>query len=100
MYIEIDHSNLKNSAKTIEDYVSLMTKELISTTNEVNSLTSNAWKYDDAKEFNRKWLSNSDPISVTSLMKTSLNNYSKKLYYAESEYKKAQRNAINRANSL
>ena len=54
MYIEIDHSNLKNSAKTIEDYVSLMTKELISTTNEVNSLTSNAWKYDDAKEFNRK----------------------------------------------
>lgn len=100
MYIEINHSNLKNSAKAIEDYISLMKNELSHTTDKVNSLTNNNWKYDDAKEFNTKWLGNNESTSVTSLMKASLSNYSKKLYYAESEYKKAQRNAINRANSL
>ena len=100
MYIQINHSKLKKSAETIDDYLSVMSKYMDLSTNKVNDLVARDWLYADANEFQNRWLKNNDSTSVTNKMKASLKNYSDSLKYAEKQYKGAQARAINKANSL
>lgn len=97
--IKVDHSKLESAAKEIDTYNQKMTSKMGKADKAVTNMMS-TWKGNDAKAFKTKWDTVNDKDSTYGMMKKSLDNYSKYLKDASSKYKKAQADAINRANML
>lgn len=97
--IRVDHSKLDATASVIESYNQKMNEKMNNADREVLTLL-NAWKGNDANAYKRKWDTVNDNDSTYVMMRKSLEEYSKHLKNASSKYKKAQIDAVNRANML
>ncbi len=97
--INVDHSKFETAASAIETYISEQDKYMENMSDQIQYLTSN-WKGEDAVQFKLQWDTVTDATSTSEKLKNSLKNYAETLRYASTQYKNAQANAINRANSL
>ena len=87
MYIDVDHSKFKKTAKEVDDYVSLLKGDMMI-----------AGK--DKSEFNQEWSKVKESDSTYTKMVNSFESYSEVLKYAAKEYKSAQEIAVNRSMML
>lgn len=97
-YIKVDHSKFEAAASAIDAHLREMKKQMNNANASVNNLSS-GWQGKDFAQFKAKWDGVNDPDSEYSKMYKSLEAYAKFLRHAAEKYKKAQANAINRANS-
>ena len=98
-YIKVDHSKLKSAASAIETYASTLKTKMKKAQSEAESLSA-VWQGGDATEFKTRFAKIDNKDSTHAQFVVALESYAKYLKYAESEYKKAQSKAINRANNL
>jgi len=98
-YIKVDHSKFSESAKAIDDYITMLKNKMMSAEREVNTMSS-AWQGEDYTQFKAQWNRVTNDVSTYHDMIKSLESYSEFLKYAAEKYKDAQTKAINRANSL
>lgn len=98
-YIKVDCSKLEATASSIDSYVALMKKKMLSAQGEVTTL-SKSWQGNDSAQFQHQWDKVTNKDSTYSQMVKSLESYAKYLRMAAKKYKEAQSKAINRANSL
>ena len=98
-YIRVDHSKFETAAVSIDNYVEDMKRNMSSAENEVSTLSA-SWQGQDFNQFNNQWSKLTDSSSVHTQMVKSMESYAKFLRYAAKQYKDAQANAVNRANSL
>ena len=97
--IKVDHSAFETSAAAIDTYINKMNSQMGKANSAVTTMLA-TWKGNDAIAFKGKWDTVDDADSTHGKMKKSLESYSEFLRNAGSKYKKAQADAINRANSL
>jgi uncharacterized protein YukE len=98
-FINVDHSKLEKTAGVIDDYVKNHKDNMNSANNEITTL-GKTWKGIDYNELKKRWDLAISKESTSQKMISSLENYSKFLRFASNEYKKTQKNAIKRANSI
>ena len=98
-YIKVDHSEFASAASAIDTYVTLMKNKMLSADGEVNTLSA-SWQGTDYNQFRTQWAMVTNGDSTYYKMLKSLESYAEYLRYAGDQYKQAQTNAVNRANSL
>ena len=98
-YIKVDHSKFESAASAIEEYIALMESKMNSVQGEVTILSS-SWQGSDFIQFKTEFDKVDNDDSTYIQMKKSLESYAKYLRFAAEKYKKAQIDAVNRANSL
>ena len=98
-YIRVDHSKFETTALAIESYIKLHRDNMSLAKDEVSALSA-SWQGDDYKQFQTMWDKLDSGESTSEKMLSSLKNYAVYLRYAAESYKKAQTNAVNRANSI
>ena len=98
-YIRVNHSKLEAAASAIEKYTSKMKTNMAKAKNEVNGLAT-TYQGADYTQFKDQWDQIVANDSNYTYMKKSFETYASFLRDAANKYKKAQANAINRANSL
>ncbi len=98
-FIQVDHRQLEKTAEAIDQYVQKHQYIMRQANNEVEEL-SNAWSGEDYVQFQMMWQNLSIEGSTSERMLSSLKNYAEYLRVASQKYKKAQSEAINRANRL
>lgn len=98
-HIEVDHSKLETAAREVDNYVTLVKKQMRSAQGEVVTLSS-SWQGSDFAHFKEEFDKTDDYNSVHAKMVQALESYSKYLRFAANEYKNKQANAVNRANRL
>lgn len=98
-YIKVDHSKFKGIADAIDSYTELMKKKMKSSQNEVAALAFN-WQGKDYTNFKERFAKLDDDDSSHKQMIKVLEAYASFLRYAEEKYKKAQADAVERANRL
>lgn len=96
MYISVDHSRFKVTAKAVDDYISSVDSNMARANSEVSSL-SNIWEGKDKVYFNQEWNKVYDKDSTYKKMTNSLSSYSELLRYAGEQYKNAQSKAYDRS---
>ncbi len=99
MYIDVDHSKFKKTAKEVDDYVSLLKGDMMIADSKVTSLMW-YWQGKDKSEFNQEWSKVKESDSTYTKMVNSFESYSEVLKYAAKEYKSAQEIAVNRSMML
>lgn len=97
--IRVYPSKLNSAATNIDNKVAIIKRKMSSSNNQV-ALLSSAWSGKDYDKFKARWEGIDENGSVYSKTIKSLESYSNYLKYAESKYKRAQSDAINRANRL
>lgn len=98
-YIKVNHQQLENTAGVVEDYVKTLKNKMTSAQNEVNGLSS-TWKGADYMAFKSRFNEVDDSDATHTKMVKALDSYAKYLRFAAGKYKKAQSDAVNRANLL
>ena len=98
-YIKVNHSKFESTANAVDKYVTLMKNKMRNAQNEVATLSS-TWQGTDYTQFKAAFdrVDNGDSTHVQMLK--ALESYSKYLRFAAEKYKKAQTDAVNRANNL
>lgn len=97
--IKVNHSQFDKAAQAIDTYTGKMKTQMNSADQNMKNMFS-SWNGVDATSFKTKWDTVNDTDSTYGRMKKSLESYSKFLRTAGNKYKKAQADAINRANKL
>jgi len=97
--IKVNHNKLEAAAKEIDTYLSLHIGEMKKASGEVDTL-STSWKGDDSIQFRVNWSRLDDKGSTSEQMITALTDYAEFLHFSAQKYKKAQTDAINRANRI
>ena len=97
--IKVDHSKFAGTATAVDNYVRLLKTRMNQANNEVTHMA-RAWEGADYTRFANQWSKVTNGESTYAEMVKSLEAYAKFLRMAESKYKQAQINAVNRANSL
>lgn len=97
--IKVNHSQFDKTADAIDSYTAKMKKQMNAADKNIKIMFS-SWNGTDAARFKTKWDTVNDKDSTYGKMKTSLENYSKFLRSAGNKYKKAQIDAVTRANKL
>ena len=98
-YIKVDHSRFEAAANAIDTYVKSLKNNMNSAKSEVNTMLS-TWQGSDATVFKSKWDELTAADSTYKEMIKALETYADYLRFCAKEYKKAQTNAINRAEAL
>lgn len=98
-YIKIDHSQFKKVSSAINTYIRNYNANMSAIDREMISLNT-YWKGKDYNQVKTEWNQINSKGATSDKMITALKNYSEYLKTAEAKYKKAQANAVNRANSL
>lgn len=98
-YINVNHSKFSAASDAIDKYTSKLQNRMNTIQSEVNNLAS-TWEGSDYQQFKSKWNEAEQNGSTTMEMKKTLDEYSKYLKNACKKYKKAQVDAIDRANKL
>lgn len=98
-YIKVDHSKFASTATTIDKYVTLMRNKMNSAQGEVATLSS-TWQGADYTQFKTEFNRVDNNDSTHAQMLKALESYSNYLRFAAEKYKKAQTDAVNRANNL
>lgn len=97
--IKVNHSQFDKTADAIDIYTGKMKTQMNSADQNMKAMLS-TWKGVDATAFKNKWDAINDADSTYGKMKKSLESYSKFLRSTGNKYKRAQADAINRANRL
>lgn len=97
MNIEINHFYLGSAARTIDNYVNSISKNMTHANDVVFTLIKKDWKHADAVAFQSKWAEQGRSDSATEKMKAALRSQANMLRYSENQYKNAQSKAIGRA---
>lgn len=97
--IKVNHSQFDKAADAIDCYTSKMNTKMNSADQNMKAMFA-SWNGVDSASFKAKWDTVNDADSTYGKMKKSLESYSKFLRSAGNKYKKAQADAINRANKL
>lgn len=97
--IKVDHSQFEKTAKVIDEYTTKMSIKMSQADHSMIIMFS-TWRGIDSTSYKNKWNTIKGDDSTYGKMKKSLESYSKFLYSAGNKYKKAQADAINRANKL
>lgn len=98
-YIKVNHSKFDAAADAAEAHVRTLKKKMNQAEAEVMMLVKD-WQGNDYGQFKAQWDTLNEKESTYKAMIDSLSSYAEFLRYAEEEYKKAQANAVNRANGL
>lgn len=97
--IRVNHNELLKTANEIENYLKLMKTQMGNADKAVGVMIG-SWQGEDAVAFKTKWETVQSSGSTYMKMRQSLEKYSSFLKGAASKYKKAQSDAISRANKL
>ena len=97
--IKVDHSKFETTASAIDTYTSTMKTKMGKANSTMTGLFS-TWNGKDASAYKTKWDALDGNDSTYYKMRKSLEEYAKFLRSAGSKYKRAQADAINRANKL
>lgn len=98
--IKIDLDQLDATTKRIDDYVKFLKAEMKKADNMIEQDLNVAWSGADYKQYNMEWKKINQKDSDFSKMVKSLEKYADFLRVTAREYRSAQSNALNRANSL
>ncbi|RHW42731.1 hypothetical protein D1B31_03865 [Neobacillus notoginsengisoli] len=98
-FIKVNYNEFDKAADAIETYITRQKTNMEKATREVNVLAG-SWKGKDYQSFKVKWNELAGAGSTADSFAKSLESYAKVLRYAATQYKEAQKKAINRANSL
>ena len=99
MVIEADRAKLTEAAASVEYFLKMMKSCLDQSGREVQALSS-FWEGGDFARFFTEWGKVSAPGSVCAEWRKALENYAALLRFAEEKYRKAQQDAVNRADAL
>lgn len=98
-FIEVDYTEFERAADAVEDYAASQKQKMTMAGQEVTKLGA-SWQGKDFQQFQAKWNQIDDRSSTAGALQQSLEDYAKALRYAADQYKKAQKKAIDKANSL
>jgi WXG100 family type VII secretion target len=98
-FIDVDYTEFEQAASALEDYVAKQ-KQKMSAANQAVATLGAGWQGQDFQTFQTKWNELDDASSTATALKKSLEDYAETLRYVADQYKRAQKNAIDRANSL
>ena len=99
MIIEADRAKLTEAAASVESFLTRMKNCMDRSGREVQALSA-SWEGGDFTRFFMEWERVSAPGSVFSEWQKTLENYAALLRFAEEKYRKAQQDAVNRADAL
>ena len=97
--IKVNHDKLEAAAKEIDVYITLHKGEMKKASGEVDVLAT-SWSGDDSTQFRVNWSRLDDKGSTSDQMLMALTDYAEFLHFSAQKYKKAQTDAINRANMI
>ena len=98
-FIRIDYTKLSAVADKVHEYMLFVNQNMIKSSSEVFFLSA-SWQGSDFDSFQQQWGSLDDNDSVHTQMKDALCVYEDYLRYAQTKYRNAQTDAINRASAL
>ena len=97
--IKVNHSEITRAADAFDEYAAKHRSRMKSVGSEISSLGS-AWQGKDYAEVSRQWDEMSGRSSTSGKMLDAVESYAEYLRYCASRYKRAQSDAISRANRL
>lgn len=97
--IRVNHKALSDAAEQAKSFVSFHKTKFRMLDGKVMTLKG-YWSGRDQQSFISQWHGVSEKYSVSGKLNTALRNYAKCLETASNRYKRAQADAINRANRL
>lgn len=95
-YIYVNHQKLGAAATAVDDYLQTLKLKMVYADSCVYSMVQ-SWQGNDAQAFSAKWDCLEDQFSTYYALVKSYENYADFLRDAESRYKRAQADAIDRA---
>lgn len=98
-YIKVNHQKISVTADKIDDYISLVERNMTKADAEMELLKSQ-WDGADYLQVSSKWNDINSCESTTEKMKKALSGYADLMREASQMYKDAQARAINRADTL
>lgn len=98
-YIDVDHSKFEPAANAVDQYVETIKRNMAYGDEAVKELAA-YWEGRDYIRFMAKWDDVDKSGGTTDQMIKAFENYAKFLRFAGGKYKKAQIDAVNRANWL
>ena len=97
--IRVDHSVFERTASAVDECVNGAKAEMKSADATMGTLGS-GWQGADYLNFKKQWDEVMNPNSAYKKYVDALESYAELLRFAAKEYKRAQADAVNRANSL
>jgi uncharacterized protein YukE len=98
-YIYVNHSQFEKTAAAIENYLSKQNKNMDAAGKEIETLALE-WQGKDSEIFQNQWNKVNENHSTSKKMAAALENYVQFLRFTANLYKKAQAEAVNKANKL
>ena len=98
--IRVNHSYLSRAAEKAKKYVAFNSAKMKALDIKIAFMHSTGWKGTDASAFADQWKDASSKYSVNGRLNTAMRNYANCIAVAANKYKRAQADAINRANRL
>lgn len=98
--IKVNHAELSSTAKLVENYVNASKQRMKTMSNGVEGLNQVGWVGTDYDQLANKWQGVNRKGAVYYNFNKGLKEYADYLKYCAEQYKKAQSQAISRANSL
>nr|WP_263324552.1 WXG100 family type VII secretion target [Neobacillus sp. Marseille-Q6967] len=98
-FIDVNYNEFETAASAVDDYVAKQKQKMNLANQEVTKLGA-SWQGKDYQQFQSKWNEVDDGSSTAGSLQKSLEDYADTLRYAADQYKKAQKKAIDKANSL
>lgn len=97
--IEVNHSKIKSSAEQVDSYITKHKEKMEKINSKVETL-GESWTGKDYKRAKAAWKDIKGSNSTSGKMLKDLENYSELLKFSAEKYKKAQIDAIERANAI
>ncbi|MFC4802220.1 WXG100 family type VII secretion target [Neobacillus sp. GCM10023253] len=98
-FIDVDYREFEKAASAVEDYVDRQKQKMSQANQDVASLGA-GWQGQDFERLQSKWNELDNTGSTAVNLQKSLKDYADVLRYVADQYKKAQKKAIDRVNSL
>lgn len=98
-FIDVNYNEFETAASAVDDYVAKQKQKMKLASQEVTKLGA-SWQGKDFQQFQSKWNEVDDGSSTAGNLQKSLEDYAEALRYVADQYKKAQKKAIDKANSL
>ncbi|WP_462410825.1 WXG100 family type VII secretion target [Neobacillus sp. Marseille-QA0830] len=98
-FINVNYTEFEKAATAVDSYVNKQ-KDKMNHANQVVAELGASWQGKDYQAFKASWNELDDAKSTAGNMKKAMEDYADTLRYVADQYKKAQKVAIDRANSL
>jgi WXG100 family type VII secretion target len=98
-FIEVNYTEFEKAASAVDRYINRQ-KSRMDEANQVIAGLGSSWKGQDYQAFQTKWNEMDDSKSTADGVIKELEDYAKTLRYVADQYKRAQKEAIDWANSL